>query len=139
MSLLLCCCRRRGSGRSFLHSQQHYLQHVVLRGGFAGPDFELAGGLVDEHFYAGDDLRSALFRELGAGPLKLQISTPEGCGVLYKVRGRRSRKASVYFCCPAQFTTTVIGGWLTLPFGKSHRNRCPSLSGTMKPLILKSD
>jgi hypothetical protein len=67
---------------------------------------------------------------LGAGPLKLQISTPEGRGVLYKVRGRRNRKAPVYFCCPAQFTTTVIGGWLTLPIGNSHRNRWPSVCGT---------
>src|SRR6202050_4776074 len=49
--LLRCCCPRR-SGGSFLHGQQHYLEHVVLGGGFAGPDFELAGSLGDENFYA---------------------------------------------------------------------------------------
>ena len=35
-------------------------QHLVTWGGFAGADFELSGGLLDEHFYAGDDLGSAL-------------------------------------------------------------------------------
>jgi len=32
-----------------------YAEHFFFGGGFAGPDFELAGSLVDEHFDAGDD------------------------------------------------------------------------------------
>src|SRR5712692_10857731 len=54
-------CRAVGA---FLQSQGYYLQHVVLGGGLARPDFELPGGLVDEHFDARDDLRAALFGEL---------------------------------------------------------------------------
>ena len=29
-------------------------KHFLFGGRFAGPDFELAGALLDEHFYAGD-------------------------------------------------------------------------------------
>ena len=50
-------CGRCAAG-AFLLGQQHNAQHLVEGGGLAGPDFELAGGLVDEHFNTRDDLRS---------------------------------------------------------------------------------
>ena len=40
-------------------------EHLVLGCGFAGPDFKLAGSLLDEHFDAGDDGDA-----LGAGELE---------------------------------------------------------------------
>src|SRR6202451_3456496 len=55
-----------GNGaRTLLQSEKNDPQHFIPGGGLAGPDFELAGGLVDEHFHARDDLRAALF-----GPLQ---------------------------------------------------------------------
>src|ERR1035438_9823331 len=64
MQRFLCGEHRKPSfscGRAvgaLLQSQQNHLQHLIPRGGFAGPDFELPGCLMDEHFDAGNDLRT---------------------------------------------------------------------------------
>ena len=38
----------------FVQGEEDSAEHFGFWGGFAGPDFELAGTLVDEHFYALD-------------------------------------------------------------------------------------
>ncbi len=54
---------RRAVG-PLLQGEQNHAQHLVPRGGFAGPDFELAGCLVSEHFDPWDDLGAALLGQL---------------------------------------------------------------------------
>src|ERR1700683_615992 len=49
-------------GRSVLQCNRDRAQHVTGGSGFAGPDFELARGLLHKHFYSGNDRDS-----LGAG------------------------------------------------------------------------
>jgi hypothetical protein len=50
-----------GARGALLEGQQNHPKHLVPRGGFSGPDFELAGGLMDEHFNPRNDLRAAFF------------------------------------------------------------------------------
>src|SRR6202020_2942991 len=62
MQLFLCGKHRStsfscgGARGALLQSQQNNLQHLIPWGRFAGPDFELPGCLMDEHFDAGNDL-----------------------------------------------------------------------------------
>src|SRR5580658_2583349 len=46
-----------------------YAEHLCFGSGFSGPDFELAGSLLDEHFNAADGGDSALARQLEQGRL----------------------------------------------------------------------
>jgi len=41
--------------RAAAEFQFYYAEHFAFRGGLAGPDFELAGALLREHFKAADD------------------------------------------------------------------------------------
>src|SRR5450631_290102 len=56
-------CGRRAVG-TLLQGEKNHAQHLVPGGGFAGPDFELAGCLMGEHFNSGDDLRAPFLGQL---------------------------------------------------------------------------
>src|ERR1017187_617258 len=54
----------RGAVGALLQGEKNHTQHLVPRGGFAGPYLELTGGLMGEHFDSRNDLRAPFLGQL---------------------------------------------------------------------------
>src|SRR5208283_2917204 len=75
--------------RALLQGEKNHAQHFVPRCRFAGPDFELAGRLMDEHLDAGDDLRAAFlgqFQEPGFGRIVNHVKYIAGIDLFFLQR-----------------------------------------------------
>ncbi len=53
-----------GAVGALLQGEKNHAQHLVPRRRLAGPDFELAGGLMGEHLDARNDLSAPLLAQL---------------------------------------------------------------------------